>query len=143
MRNIEIYNLRTKCWVDTEWKNFKQIKESYNIKKEYTYFVSTNSLTSTPIIYRKKLEEAGLLIPQEKTYSVGQRFKHNEDEYILARCDTEISGSNLCALINLRDGNTWAFAHQVKSLSKITEIEFGKIVGINNKIKEFKEILNE
>jgi hypothetical protein len=43
-------------------------------------------------------------------------------------------------LINLKDGNSWAFAHPVKYLSKITKAEFGKIIGTYNKIYEFEEI---
>ena len=92
---------------------------------------------------RKLTEEIPEKFIEERTYFIGQRFRHIDTEYILARCDTKMSKGNFCALINLRDGNTWAFAHQVKSLGKITETEFKEIVGIPNRIKDFKEILNE
>jgi hypothetical protein len=76
----------------------------------------------------------------EKTYSVGQKFKRGESKYILARCDIEASCVCYCGLINLEDGNTWAFAHPVKSMSKITLAEFKKIVGDWNSLEDFKEI---
>ena len=68
----------------------------------------------------------------EKTYSIGDRFETDDDEYILT--SPERYKANL---VNLRTGISWTAPVEVKNKHKITQAEFKEITG---NPKEFKQI---
>lgn len=72
----------------------------------------------------QKIEELKNFVEEQdkKTYSVGDRFKSEYGEYILATVDYK-----KVALINLSTGLRWNDGTEVEKYIKITESEFSEI----------------
>jgi hypothetical protein len=77
-----------------------------------------------------------LEFPQEETYSIGDRFEIEDQEYILSRINNK-----LCLLINLSTGNYYEGPVPVKDINKITKAELGRMIGRDeffNKVTKIK-----
>lgn len=69
-----------------------------------------------------KYEDGSPIYPEEITYSIGDRFRRDDGEYILAQV-----GIQMCCLICLNSGNYWSPATKVSNPFEITIDEFTHI----------------
>jgi hypothetical protein len=70
---------------------------------------------------------------EETTYSIGDRFEHRGEKYMLVKCEGGVAGSIF--LVCLNDGNRWSSPEKVGNCFKITQAEFDKICGGNDFIR--------
>ena len=83
----------------------------------------------------KEYEDESKSKEPEQTYRIGQKFKHNDESYILAQI-----GIRRVTFINLKDGNRWTEGENVQECYHITEEELNSIINNRNENYVFELI---